>query len=277
MTISVIISTMKRLVELERILKTLQTQTRMPEELVIIDAAADPKVEELVRRESGTISKVHYHAYPSSLTQARNHGIRNSSGDVILFLDDDAMLEPEFIQEILRPLEEDTHKIYAGVTGDLIRYQRGSGLMQLFKRFFMLPCDGDGRFRISGAPTIMHGLPEKQDVEFIPGGLAAWRRTIFSEFSFDESLPGLGVNEDVDFSYRVSRKWKNFYTPAAKADTERPSVAREGTIAYLKMELASSWYLYRKNLPKNPVYFTAFLWHQAGLWVRFAFRRWVRS
>jgi GT2 family glycosyltransferase len=99
---------------------------------------------------------------------------------------------------------------------------------------------------------------------------------VFRDFLFDESLPGLGVNEDVDFSYRVSRKWRNLYAPKARAAHLRPSLEREGGLAYLRQELGSSWFLYKKNLPKDPLHLLAFLWHQAGVCVRFLFRRCFR-
>lgn len=277
MNISVIVSTKNRLPELTRFLKTLRAQSRRPEELVVVDADCDPRVASLVKGLDGTFPKTGYHALPSSLTQARNHGIRNSTGDVVVFLDDDLLLETDFIHEIARPFEEDRDGRIAGVTGDIVNHPRGRDrLLQAFKFLFQLPRDGSGRFRLSGAPTTVHGLSGTREVEFVPGGITAWRREVFAEFLFDESLPGLGINEDVDFSYRVSRKWRNFYTPKARARHERPSLERETSWKYLRLEFASSWHLYKKNQPKDPVHFAAFLWHGVGLLLRFAFRRWLR-
>lgn len=275
MTISVVISTKDRLEPLARCLASLRAQSRRPDELVIVDAASDPRVRALAEAQKDAVPAVSYHAFPSSLTQARNEGVRSSRGDAVVFLDDDLVLEPEFLAELVRPLERDPG--LGGVTGDVVGHPRGREPgKQLFKRLFQLPCDGDGRFRRSGAPTMVHGLSEERQVEFLPGGLTAWRREVFQDFSFDESLPGLAINEDVDFSYRVSRRWRNFYAPKARALHERPSLAREATLAYLRRELASAAYLYRKNLPKDPLTALAFLWHQVGVLVRFAFRRFLR-
>ncbi|MFA6091819.1 MAG: glycosyltransferase family 2 protein [Elusimicrobiota bacterium] len=272
MRVSAVLSTFRRAESLRRCLDSLRSQTRRPEQIVIIDAAGEDAVRALADSLRGDFKEVLYFHFPSSLTQARNHGIRSSSGDIVVFIDDDLVLEPEFIQELVSPLERDPG--LAGVTGNIIGHPRGSEpFKQALKRFFMLPCDGDGRFRLSGAPTVPHGAAKPMDVEFLPGGLTAWRREVFSEFLFDESLPGLGINEDVDFSYRVSRKWRNFYTPKARCLHERPSLEREARWNYLAREYSSAWHLFKKNQPKDPLHSAAFLWQCVGLGVRFAFRR----
>ncbi|MFH2201714.1 MAG: glycosyltransferase [Elusimicrobiota bacterium] len=276
MTITAVISTKDRLASLGRCLASLRRQTRVPDELVVVDADSDPKVEALVRAQQDSFPAVGYHALPSSLTQARNHAIRSSQGDIIVFIDDDLVLEPDFIRELARPLEANP-KI-AGCTGNITDHPRErKGFNRALKYFFQLPYDGDGRFRLSGAPTTTCGLAGDREVEFVPGGLTAWRREVFAEFLFDENLPGLGVNEDVDFSYRVSRKWKNYYAANARTAHERPHPEREGTLRYLRAELASYWYLFLKNQPKTPLHITAFVWHDAGVVVRFLFRRWLRT
>lgn len=274
MTISVVVSTKGRRASLERLLTTLLGQSRRPEELVVVDADSDPSVEALVRGQERAF-RVRYLPYPSSLTQARNHGVRNAAGEIVVFLDDDLLLDSEFIKEIAAPIERDPR--IAAVTGNVVGHPRGKEpFKQAFKRFFFLPCDGSGRFQLSGAPTTPHGLPEEGPVEFVPGGLTAWRRSVFEEFQFDETLPGLGVHEDVDFSWRVSRKWRNWYTPKANVVHERPSLEREGTWSYLKQELSAYWRLFRKNQSKTPPRVLAFLWYNVGILVRFSYRRWLR-
>lgn len=276
MKISAVVSTKNRREELKRLLASLRTQTRPPDELIVIDADCAADVEKLVSGAGIPGVPARYFPFPSSLTQARNKGVQESSGDVVVFLDDDLILEPDFLKEIARPIAQRPE--IAGVTGDITNHSRNSGGLKRFLQYLLgLPYDGDGRFRLSGAPTTTCGLKEARDVEFVPGGITAWRREVFKEFSFDENLPGLGINEDVDFSYRVSRLWKNHYAPSARAAHERPSLAREATAAYLRMELASQAYLYRKNQPKDFPHAAAFLWHCLGVLVRFAFRRFART
>lgn len=275
MKVSAVISTKDRLPQLKRCLDSLEKQTRIPDELIIIDADSDTRVKELIEARKTLIPRVAYHPFPSSLTQARNHGVKHSSGEIVVFLDDDLILEENFIQELVRPIEQHPH--IAGVTGRITNETPpSSGIKRLLQIFFQLPYEHNGFFRLSGAPTTTAACEKDCRVEFVPGGLTAWRKKIFETFQFDESLPGLGINEDVDFSYRVSRTWENFYTAKARTAHERPSLEREATLAYLQMELQSLSYLFWKNMPKTPIHFFAFIWQGIGLFVRFAFRRWGR-
>jgi len=271
MTATVVISTKDRLEELTNCLESLRRQTRRPEELVIVDAAGDAKVREALDDFRSDFAKVDYHHFPSSLPQARNFAIARSSGDAVVFLDDDLVLEAGFIEELLGTLERDPE--LGGACGDITNHERdGQPLKAAFKKLFQLPHDGDGRFRLGGAPTMVYGLPDELEVEFLPGGLTAWRREVFKEFLFDDRLPGLGVNEDVDFSYRVSRKWKNAYNPRAKVRHLRPEPKREATLGYLRQELWSHWYLYFKNRPGGLLGFPAACLHTAGILLRYSFR-----
>ncbi|MCP4616783.1 MAG: glycosyltransferase family 2 protein, partial [Bradyrhizobium sp.] len=177
MTITAAISTKNRLPSLGRCLESLCRQTRPPDEVVVIDADSDPEVEKLVRAQEEHFSAVGYHALPSSLTQARNHAIRSSRGDIVIFIDDDLVLEPGFIDALARPMEADPE--IAGCTGNIIDHPRErKGFNRALKYFFQLPYDGDGRFRLSGAPTTTCGLAGDRAVEFVPGGLTAWRREV---------------------------------------------------------------------------------------------------
>lgn len=274
MTLTVVVPTLNRREELARLLGTLAAQTRRPDELLVVDGARDPAVEALVRAQP--YSKVVYLPFRPGLTAARNHAISRAKGDVIVFLDDDLTLEPEFLSEIERCYREDPDGRLAGVAGDIIDHERGGRrFVELFKRLFLLPHDGDGCFLASGSPTMFYGGTREKDVEFLPGGLTAWRREVFRTESFDEDLPGIGINEDGDFSYRVSRRWRNRYNPKARVRHLRPhaSSARDASLAHLRLELAGYWHLYLKNMPKDPLHFTAFLWHGVGVALRHLFRR----
>lgn len=274
MLLTVVVPTLNRREELARCLRTLAAQTRKPDELLVVDGARDPEIEALVRAQP--YPRVSYLPFRPGLTAARNHAISRATGDVVVFLDDDLTLEPEFLSEIERCYREDPDGRLAGVAGDIVDHERGGRrLIELFKRFFLLPHDGDGRFLASGSPTMFYGGTEEKDVEFLPGGLTAWRREVFREELFDEDLPGIGVNEDGDFSYRVSRRWRNRYNPKARVRHLRPesSAARDSSLEHLRLELGGYWHLYKKNMPKDPLHFAAFAWHGAGVALRHLFRR----
>jgi GT2 family glycosyltransferase len=46
------------------------------------------------------------------------------------------------------------------------------------------------------------------ETEWLCSGATVWRKEILDEFKFDEWFAGYGVVDDVDFSYRVSKRYK---------------------------------------------------------------------
>ncbi len=52
--------------------------------------------------------------------------------------------------------------------------------------------------------------------DWLSGGVTVWRSNIFQEYSFDEWFSGYGAYEDVDFSYRVGKKYRLAVNPCAK-------------------------------------------------------------
>jgi O-antigen biosynthesis protein len=84
---------------LEECLRAVLGQSRPPEELVLVVDHND----ELERRmrEAHPQATVVANDGPQGLSQARNTGVRNSSGDIVVFLDDDACPEHEWLAELL--------------------------------------------------------------------------------------------------------------------------------------------------------------------------------
>jgi GT2 family glycosyltransferase len=56
---------------------------------------------------------------------------------------------------------------------------------------------------------------------------------------------------DDEFSYRVSRKYQNVYTPYAKLVHNVSPIARENTYLRRKMFIQSYSYHFKKNLPQT--------------------------
>lgn len=52
---------------------------------------------------------------PSGIGSARNIGIRHSTGEIVVFLDDDAAPQPAWLEEIVRPFHEDSVGVVAGL------------------------------------------------------------------------------------------------------------------------------------------------------------------
>lgn len=122
MKVSVIMPTYKRSDMLERAIHTVLNQTYSDVEVVVVDDN-DPDTlwrkttEEKMKRYSGD-SRVKYirHECNKNGSVARNTGIREATGEIISFLDDDDMYKPEKIEKEVAYLESNRNfrAVYCG-------------------------------------------------------------------------------------------------------------------------------------------------------------------
>jgi GT2 family glycosyltransferase len=252
-------------------LDSIAAQTLLPQEIVIVDASDTLELAKRLDTWSGR-DKIRVLCIRSEpgLTRQRNIGVEASFGDVVFFFDDDIVLEKNFIEEIVKIFENDAGREIGGVAGDILGARKVRMKRQrwrlLLRRLFFLFDFSKGEFRLSGFGTWPYGLDEIQYTECLPGGEVAYRREVLEEFSFDERLTGYAYMEDVDFSYRVSRKYRNVYTPSAKCSHIQPEserlnrTERKSRAERKKMLLTNHAYLFRKNMPQT-------LAHKAAFWL----------
>lgn len=257
MSISVVICTRNRPREVLHCLGSLLTQTLPPHEVVVVDSSDTPELADALHTWSGAESvDVQYVHSDPGLTHQRNVGVAHSSGEIVFFLDDDILLEPEFIAEIMKVFEADVNGRVGGAMGAIIGIREHRLLEKrwdaILRTLFFMQRYGDGSFLASGLPTWPHGEDRAHSVEFLSGGLTAYRRVVLDEFRFDENLPGYGLLEDAEFSYRVSRKYRNVYVPTARCAHLKTASERIEGEDFVRMYRQNHAYLFRKNMPQTP-------------------------
>lgn len=115
--LTVAICTRDRPEELRRALASLAAQIQPPAEVLVIDnAPSDGRTRELVERGLPGLSGLRYLEEPArGLDFARNRALAAALGDVVAFLDDDAVAEPGWTRALLEPFQKDLK--VAAVTG----------------------------------------------------------------------------------------------------------------------------------------------------------------
>lgn len=150
--------------------------------------------------------------------KACNLGLKNSSGEFVLFLNPDTLLPPECFEKCLLFFDKTPQ---AGAIG--VRMTDGSGkFLKESKRGF--PSPATSFFKLFGfAKLFPHSkivaayyagqLPEKEtnSVDVLSGAFMMIRKKVLEETGgFDETFFMYG--EDIDLSYRITRAgFKNYY------------------------------------------------------------------
>ncbi len=272
--ISVIICTMNRTQEAIRCIDSIMAQTLIPDEIIVVDASDTDELGMKLKYCFGIrneISYIHIEHSDAGLTHQRNIGVKASSGDIVFFFDDDITLDKDYLKEVVKVFQNDEEQRVGGVCGNVISPRWGIGsalvraILQVFNTVFFLSRYGNGKFQPSGCGTRCRA-DKVLTVECLPG-CASYRRRVLNEFTFDENLKGPGSGEDDDFSYRVSRKYQNVYTPYARLFHDASPAARANLYSLAKEGAENFYYLFKKNFPQNIWHRLAFWWSIVGIFV----------
>lgn len=116
---------------------------------------------------------------------ARNHGVEQASGDIVVFTDSDCVAETNFLEEMVSPFADPE---VVGVKGAYRTRQK-----QIWARFAQV------EFMERYAK-----LSRSESIDFVDSYAAAFRRRIFLDVGgFDPHFP-VANNEDVDLSYKIA-------------------------------------------------------------------------
>ena len=251
-SVAVVIPTKNRPGDLNATLRSLLNGTVLPNQLIIIDQSSNDDSEKVVEwsfveapKEIRAIVELSYvhNASLSGLTAARNTSLALVKSDILLFLDDDVILEKEFIQEITL-----AHRRYpdaVGVGGIITNYSPPTRLLRWWESLFVRgPFHDDRQPIYRRAETLAKSSP--LPVTRLGGGLMSFRMGAIGGRRFDENLTGPCVGEDVDFCARLAPKALLLIIPSARLVHKRSSAARsEGS--HLSRHALAMWYLYHKN------------------------------
>jgi glycosyltransferase involved in cell wall biosynthesis len=265
--ISVLIPTKNRPRAVLQCIRSVNNQSVQPAEIIIVDASDKDGLEALVRSNTEREISIDYVRSEAGLTHQKNIGVQKSSGDIVLVLDDDITLDQDYIKEILNVFNNPGFDGIGCVFGDQIPANedgaRGAAysiasafntrIQALIRAlFFLQKRSKTGKFRLSGfssyAPSDSGSTIFETDSA--PGGYTACHRDVLNEFKFDENLKGYGAGEDADFSYRVSRKYKNICNPKARV-THVSESAKLTNYAYSRMKIEHHHYLFKKNFSQG--------------------------
>lgn len=267
LTLSIIICTKDREAVLRDTLATLFAQTRLPEELLLVDDGNLPAAALVALVERQGMACHYFKKAQPGLVASRNLGIDQAKGDIILFLDDDVLLEPDYLAALMAVYEADVTGKVGGVEGAL-RQEYAPGVLA-FLRFFWLDGKKPGVILPSGCGVLTRqgDFDQPIAVEWLSGCDMSYRREVFADLRFDGRLSEVGYAwaDDRDFSFRVSKRWQLIATPAARLVHRKEPSGRIDTYKMGFIETNYFWRFFAKNMPKRPLNWVALVWSLTGI------------
>jgi GT2 family glycosyltransferase len=267
MTLSVIVATKNRAADLGRMLPTLLSQTRLPEELIIVDQSCGEDTRKVIDsfardlKAAGQPGPDIAYLYDPTLVGAngaRNVAIERSRGEILVFLDDDVLLEPEFMHELLRVYKESPGA--GGVSGVVTNYALPPRSARILRRLFW-----KGPFQDERQPLYWQAdrLRDHQAVRVrrLGSGLMSISREALGDDRFDSSYSGPG--EDVELTWRIHERYPLLIAPRARVFHVRSKAGRE-TAHWIGRDAFSSYYLYYRLWRKGVVNRLCFAWLNFG-------------
>lgn len=273
------------------LLDSVQRQTRYPNEILIVDGSPDDYTEQALAKK--TYESLFYHKVTPEdrgLTRQRNYGIDRVASDteIICFLDDDTVLEPDYFEAILNVYKEYPEALGVGgyIVNETAWLPVGEGYQPKTNEFVY-----DGWKRKDGsrfaarkklgldsnvppgfAPEYSHGrsigfLPPSGKVyetQQLMGGVSSFRRDVFDRLRFSIYFEGYGLYEDADFTLRLSNTGKLYVNTNAKLAHYHDVSGRPNAYRYGRMVVRNGWYVWRAKYPKPSVE-ARMKWHSITL------------
>ncbi|MEK6274218.1 MAG: glycosyltransferase [Actinomycetota bacterium] len=246
MQFSVVIPTMRREEILAETLASLESCDPPPDEVIVVDSDDAGSSRPVVTAFDQAFTRaVRYHQTTPSLTRQRNLGIDDSSGDIVVFLDDDVSVPARLFARLLEVYDDGS---VVGATGRVIEPEdeRRLGPLSPLRRF-LLGRGREGTFTRYGYPRYLGDPEQPRDVEFMKGCFMSARREAATRVRFDEQLGGYALAEDEDFSYRLSRLGRIRYAPEIVVRHRKLGFGAQDQRSLGRLVVVNRAYLFRKN------------------------------
>lgn len=246
--LAIIIPTKNRQFELERLILSFSVQPHVPEQIIIVDASLSPN-ERIMEGHSLPITYINRN---SGISEARNIGISSLQNDIdlVCFLDDDVVLENNALSEMMLFWEKADSDVGGCSFFITNQAQSGGSGKTFFKRLFFMESKRRkyGEVLSSGFNYDPYDPEMKLTyTDWLSGGVTVWRSNIFHEYSFDEWFSGYGAYEDVDFSYRVRKKYKLAVNPDARVQHLMDTEKKGSSFRIGKKEVLNRLYFVKKH------------------------------
>jgi GT2 family glycosyltransferase len=191
---------------------------------------------------------------------ARNVALDQNVCEIVLFLDDDVELEPDFVERLLEGYANDTG--VTGISGIITNYRPRGFAANAWQWVFVRGPFHDERQKIYHRADELRGAG-RIAVSRFGGGLMSFRVSRIGGLRFDENLRGACDGEDVDFCMNLPAGARLQLDPRARLVHNVSTEARKSD-HWIASVVRGSSYLYFRNWRHGWVNPCAFAWLMSG-------------
>jgi glycogen(starch) synthase len=190
---SVVINTFNRCQSLEQTLRSLQQQTYDAFEVIVVNGPSTDGTREMLATWADRI--IVADCPVANISKSRNIGIQASSGEVVAFIDDDAIPEPDWLEKLAAPYKDPR----VGGVGGIVWDHTGVALQYRFSL-----CDRLGRTTFTGCrpdPFATHARADS--FIYLQGTNSSFHRHVLERVGgFDEEIEY--YHDETDLAARIS-------------------------------------------------------------------------
>lgn len=252
-TFSIVIVTYGRTKELEELLFSISEQPNIEllTKIIIVDNHPNNMGEKVAANFSNIFNLEYIDNKVNSLTHGRSIGFKATDSDVVIFFDDDIVLEKDYFSNLISFYKDYPHA--SGMQGifDVDRYSK---LKNTFNRLFWLFNYTSNDYKVYPSIQASYGtMPnDVTSCEWFSGTNFSYRKEVLKEIPFDLKLLKYCEGEDIDYSFRVYKKFRNiFINPSCKIKHQAAITSREIGEEFALMQEVYGIYLLNKLFPNS--------------------------
>lgn len=227
-------------------LRSLRAQTHRPLEVIVVDNGSSDGSLQLLEQEPDL--KLIRNTANLGFAAASNQGIAASGGEYVLLLNEDVVLEPDYVARLVAALQADPRR--GSATGKLLR-EVGHGQPSV------IDSAGHLMYRCLWAVNRGQGQPDGPDFDSaeevfgVCAAAALYRRATLEDVALEGEILDetfFSYLEDVDLDWRAQlRGWKAWYEPSAVARHLRSGAGLRGSTRIQRHVLKNRLLLMVKN------------------------------
>jgi GT2 family glycosyltransferase len=246
MTINIVIPTKNRQSCLSNVCHSICTQSIKPNKVVIIDQSEN-NISELTITNLFVLNDIDclyiYNPNIAGLVEAKHFSLQYLDQDLILFLEDDVVLENDYLENVVFAFTQKPEMVGSCGIDILNKYYR---FYTLFHRVFHRGLFKDMRpYNVSIYQKSLRA--ELRNCNILSGGISAWRSSVFKIIKFD-TLNKFHSLEDIVFSLRVIRHFgieSMYFNSFARLKHHMSPVSRSSDLNAFARKIKENILLYR--------------------------------